>query len=157
MGLEKNLISFDESHIKNKELILKMLKFEDELFLSEQGQQFLNDYGNNILSLEGSKSIQRKTLNYFGFESKNSDLKNYRRIFHNYFKSSTNFDSDVMNSVFYMRENRCLYYKSPQLEINEIIPNIGIYDLDGKTQYELHELIRSKKFNKTFLAAFSLS
>ena len=66
-----------------------MLKYEDKLFLSETGQTFLNEYGNNTTSLEGSKSLQRKTLNEFGFESTEYDLSNYRKIFHYYYESST--------------------------------------------------------------------
>lgn len=157
MGLEKNLISFDLTYIKNKQLILSMLEYEDKLFLSKEGQQFLSEYGLNTTSLEGSKSIQRKTLNNFGFNSSDTDLANYRKIFHHYYVSPTEYDPQILNSVYYMRENRCLYYKSKPLEINTIIPNLNIYGLDGKTQYDLHNLIREKNYSKTILAAFSLS
>jgi hypothetical protein len=157
MGKKDNLIPFDISIIKNKELILNMLKHEDELFLSEEGQNFLNEYGNNITSLEGSKSIQRQILNNFGFESQDSDLKNYRSIFDNYYNSSKDYDADILNSVYYMRENRCLYYKSEPLKINQEIPNVDVYGLDGETINDLHLVIKSKKYDKTILAAFSLS
>lgn len=157
MGLEKKLISFGQTQILNKELILKMLKYEDKLFLSDSGQKFLNEYGNNTTSLEGSKSIQRRTLNNFGFESTDLDLNNYRKIFHHYYNDSENYDLDILNSVYYMRENRCLYYKSPPLKKNQIIPNLNIFGLDGLTHYDLHQLIKSKNYDKTFLAAFSLS
>lgn len=157
MGIKNNLISFDETHIGDKNLILKMLKYEDELFLSEQGQQFLADYGKNTKSLEGSKSIQRITLNNFGFKSTEQDLKKYRTIFHHYYKSSLDYDPDILNSVYYMRENKCLYYKTKPLELGVQIPNVNIYGLDGITEYDLHQLIRSKNYSKTILAAFSLS
>jgi len=157
MGIKKNLISFDETHISNRNLILKMLKYEDELFLSKQGQTFLHEYGMNTTSLEGSKSIQRMTLNNFGFESTEQDLKKYRTIFDHYYVNSLNYDEHVLNSVYYMRENKCLYYKSKPIELGIQIPNLNVYGLDGTTQYNLHQLIRLKNYSKTILAAFSLS
>ena len=33
----------------------------------------------------------------------------------------------------------------------------NIYGLDGTTQFDLHQLIKAKNYNKTILAAFSLS
>lgn len=157
MGIENKLIPFDLEYIQNKQLILSMLEYEDKLFLSKEGQQFLSEYGSNTTSLEGSKSIQRKTLNNFGFSSTDTDLSNYRKIFHHYYVSSTEYDPQILNSVYYMRENRCLYYKSKPLEINTIIPNLNVYGLDGETQYDLHQLIKTKNYSKTILAAFSLS
>ena len=105
MGVQNNLISFEKSYIEDKNLILQMLRFEDKLFLSNEGQNFLNEYGSNITSLEGSKSIQRMTLNHFGLESTDTDLAVYRTIFHHYYRDSTDYDPDVLNSVYYMREN----------------------------------------------------
>lgn len=157
MGLEKTLMPFNLEYIQNKQLIISMLEYEDKLFLSDVGQQFLSEYGSNTTSLEGSKSIQRKTLNNFGFESTDIDLSNYRKIFHHYYTSSTEYDPQILNSVYYMRENRCLYYKSKPLKINTIIPNLNVFGLDGKTQYDLHNLVREKNYSKTILAAFSLS
>lgn len=157
MGLEKNLIPFEPTHIQDKQLILLMLEYEDKLFLSNEGQQFLQEYGKNITSLEGSKSIQRKTLNNFGFGSTDTDLANYRKIFHYYYKSSDDYDQQILNSVYYMRENRCLYYKSKPLEIGTQISNLNVFGLDGKTQYDLHNLVKEKNYSKTILAAFSLS
>lgn len=157
MGIKNNLISFEETHIKDRYLILRMLKYEDKLFLSNQGQKFLQEYGENTTSLEGSKSIQRMTLNNFGFESTEQDLKKYRTIFHYYYVNSLNYDTEILNSVYYMRENKCLYYKSKPIELGIQIPNINVYGLDGTTQYDLHQLIRSKNYSKTILAAFSLS
>jgi hypothetical protein len=157
MGLEKTLMPFDLKYIQNKQLILSMLEYEDKLFLSKEGQQFLSEYGSNTKSLEGSKSIQRKTLNNFGFESSDTDLANYRKIFHHYYTSSTDYDPQILNSVYYMRENRCLYYKSKPLELGTQIPNLNVFGLDGKTQYDLHNLIKTKNYSKTILAAFSLS
>ena len=157
MGIKNNLISFEEIHIADKDLILRMLRYEDALFLSKAGQTFLHEYGMNITSLEGCKSIQRMTLNNFGFQSMESDLKRYRTIFHHYYKSSADYDSDILNAVFYMRENKCLYYKTAPIELGVQMPNTNVYGLDGMTSYDLHQWIRSKNYSNTFVAAFSLS
>lgn len=157
MGIKDNLIEFTQEDIDNKELIIKMLTYEDKLFLSDNGQNFLKDYGSKTNSLGGSKSIQRYVLNSFGFSSTNEDLKIYRTIFHNYYNSPTDYDKDILKSVYYMRENRCLYYTTKPLEQGQIIPNTNIYDLNGKDIFNLHELIKSKNYEKTFVAVFSLS
>lgn len=157
MKLDINLIPFDKSQIENKSLILKMLKFEDDYYLSDEGQQFLKDYGKNTTSLEGSKSIQRLTLNEFGFESKEKDLKNYRSIFNYYYNSPNDYDKDILNSVYYMRENRCLYYNTKPIKIGDIIPNVNIYKLDGKTTTDIYSILKEKNYDKTIIGAFSLS
>ena len=89
-----------------------MLKYEDKLYLSESGQQLLANYGSNTTSLEASKIIQRLTLNHFGFSSNDDSLKVYRTIYRTFSD-----DSEIMSSVFYMRENRCLYYTSHDLKL----------------------------------------
>ena len=63
----------------------------------------------------------------------------------------------ILNSVYYMRENRCLYYNSEPIELNKVLPNVNIYDLEGKEQYDIHSLIKSKNYDKTIVGAFSLS
>jgi len=152
-----NLVSFTHDIIKNKSLILKMLKYENDIFLSDTGQTFLRNFGYKTTSLEGSKSIQRHVLQRFGFLSSDDDLKIYRRIFHHYYNSPVDYDKDILKSVFYMRENRCLYYTSKPLYDGEIIPNINIFNLNGSDEISLHELINSKQYDKTIVAAFSLS
>jgi hypothetical protein len=87
MVIINNLQPFNKNHISDKQLMLKMLQFEDNTFLSSQGQQFLKNYGDKITSLDGLKSIQRLTLNHFGFCSTDVDLNNYRTIFHHYYNS----------------------------------------------------------------------
>ena len=156
MVIINNLQPFNKHHISNKQLILKMLQFEDDTFLSSQGQQFLKDYGDKITSLDGSKSIQRLTLNHFGFCSTDVDLENYRTIFHHYYNSPINYDKDILSAVYYMRENRCLYYTSPKLKIGDTIPNLFVQNLD-LNYIGLYDIINTHKYNQTFIAAFSLS
>ena len=50
-----------------------------------------------------------------------------------------------------------LDYKTKPIELGIQIPNTNVYGLDGTTQYDLHQLIRSKNYSRTILAVFSLS
>ena len=155
--IQTKLIPFTNLNIQDKELIIRMLNFEDKLFLSEYGQNILREYGQNFISLEGSKTIQRITLNNFGFESDSSDLEIYRTIFSHYYKSAQDYDKEILNAVYYMRENRCLYYTSQIINLGDQIPNSNIYELDGRTQTDLYSIIKSKNYEKTIIGAFSMS
>jgi len=80
--------------------MLDMLKYEDEYYLSNVGQSIMADVcKNNLFSLDGGKTIQRITLLHFGFSSTDQDLATYRTIFHNYYNSPTDYDSDILSSV----------------------------------------------------------
>ena len=57
------------------------------------------------MSLDVEKMINRIVLNYFGFDTSNESVENYRTIFRTYFKSPNDYDVEVINSVHYMREN----------------------------------------------------
>lgn len=157
MGVDSSGKVFSYEDIKNRELILKMLEYEDKLYLSDKGQEILKNYGDNFVSLEGSKIIQRMTLQSFGFSSSDDSMKNYRRIFHNYYNSSEDYDKEVLSKVFYMRENRCLYYKEPEINIGDTLPDIDVYNLDGKTQTSIHNILNNKDYNHCIIAAFSMS
>jgi hypothetical protein len=157
MGLSIEGKSFTKDDILNKDLIIKMLKYEDQLYFSNLGQQIMINHGNNITSNNGSKTIQRMTLNYFGFNSMDSDLDNYRTIFHNYYISPIEYDKDVLSSVYYMRENRLLYYKTKKINVNELIPDVSIFKLDGKTKTSLYAIIKENQYNKCIIASFSMS
>jgi hypothetical protein len=115
------------------------------------------EYGNNITSTNGSKAIQQMTLIKFGFNTTDNDLANYRTFFHHYYNSSTDYDKDVMKSVYYMRENRCLYYTTSQINTGDMIPNVPIYELDGKTETNIYKIIDDNKYDKCIIAAFSMS
>jgi len=146
--------TFDD--IKNKELILQMLKFEDKLYLSDKGQEIMIDHGNNITNNLGSKAIQRLTLNNFRYLSDDENLSIYRKIFSYYYNSSNEYDEDILKSVYYMRENRILYYKEKSITIKSKIPNISIYKSDGKTLTDIYtNLNLNSKFS--LIAAFSMS
>lgn len=155
-------VPFQLSHVNDKQLILQMLKYEDGLYLSEEGQKILKSFGDNSKTLQGSKTIQRLTLEHFNFNTSPEDLENYRSIFKHYYNSSSDYDSDILNSVFYMRHNRLLYYNTPKITENQIIPDVPLYCIDnnGNTSpTSLYNIIQNNQNNNSFsiVAGFSMS
>lgn len=160
MGKQKLLKDFTPSDIANRDLILAMLQYENKLFFSEEGQRVMAEPGmNNLTSLEGSKTVQRLTLNHFGFNSAEQDLSHYRTIFHHYYHSAFDYDEEILSSVFYMRANRCLYYKTPELERGDTVPDCELYNIDTNSSCRLYDILADpdKSRPKTILAAYSLS
>lgn len=144
--------------IKDKNFILEMLKFEDEYYFSNEGQSIMADIGkNNIFSLDAVKTIQRITLNHFGFSSTDEDIALYRTIFQHYYTSPLQYDKDILSSVYYMRENRLLYYTSPQLGIGDNAVDTPLVELDGITETTLFNIMNEQPMRKTVVCAFSLS
>lgn len=157
MGKINKLKPFLQEHIQDKSLILEMLKYENSLILGETGKEIFNNESYILFSdLETTYIFHRLTLNHFMFNSNDSDVENYRKIFGYYYKSPTDYDGDIMSSVVYMRENRCIYYKEPRLEKEDYIPNIELYKLDGETKTNLYDQI-NKNNNYTIIGAFSNS
>lgn len=157
MGKLDNLIDFTENHIKDRYLIISMLQYEDSLLLGETAQNIYNSGAFELFNnLETMYVLHRLTLNHFKFNSDDKSLDNYRKIFKYYFKSPDDYDFGVINSVAYMRENRCVFYKEPQLNKGDMIPNIDLFQLDGKSKVKLHEIINKEDY-LTFIGAFSNS
>jgi hypothetical protein len=151
---------FTNETIKNKQLMLDMLHFEDQYYFSDVGQNIMADIGkNNLFSLDGGKTIQRITLHQFGFSSTDQDLAIYRTIFHNYYNSSTDYDSDILSSVYYMRENRLLYYTTPKLSIGDKAIDSKLLELHPgmEKQTKLYNILSEEPTRKHVLCAFSLS
>lgn len=160
MGQDKGgtFIPFTIEHIKNKQLVIKMLNYEEEITKSKEGQSmYHNPLNRPLVSLTIEKAIQRIVLTKFGFDTSDKSLTNYRTIFKNYYESPENYDKDVLNATHYMRENKCVYYKSLPLEIGQKIPDCKLYHMDGKTETTLYNIIDNKQSNHTLIAAFSLS
>jgi hypothetical protein len=158
MGLASDGKPFTEQHILDRNLMLEMLKYEDKLYLGEIGQDIMRDIGrNNIFSLDGGKTIQRMTLNHFGFSSTPHDLANYRTIFHHYYKSPQDFDKEILQSVFYMRENRLLYYTTPILTIGMTAPDCNLLEVDSQSACTLYNVLNEEKDRTHVVCAFSLS
>lgn len=150
MGIDNNIKKrqFQIEDLRNRDLILKMLKYEDELYLGEYGQNcFRSKYNER---LHPHYHIQRKVLNDFNFTTTDESLKLYREIYHTYPD-----DKEIHDSVVYLRENRCLKYTAPKININDIFPNTVVYGLDGKTEYDLYSIM--KPYEKVVVGAFSTS
>jgi hypothetical protein len=160
MGKDKGgtYIPFTMDHVKNKELVIKMLNYEEEFTKSDEGQiMYHNPLNRPLVSLTIEKAIQRIVLTKFGFDTSDESLANYRKIFKNYYESSDNYDKDVLNATHYMRENKCVYYKQPLIKISQTIPDCRLYKLDGITETTLYNEINKKKYDYTLIAGFSLS
>lgn len=160
MGQSKKdkLRPFTLNDVKNKELVIKMLNYEEQLSKSSFGQShYKNKLNRPLTSLTIERALQRFVLAEFGFTTKDEDVVIYRTIFKNYYKSPDDYDKDVLNATHYMRENKCVYYKSPILEIGQIIPDCNIYKLNGTDITSIYDIVNNKKASYTILAAFSLS
>jgi len=149
---------FTLESIKNKELVIKMLNYEEEYTKSDEGQvMYHNPLNRPLVSLTIEKAIQRIVLTRFGFDTSDESLANYRKIFKTYYESPEKYDPDVLNATHYMRENKCVYYKEPPIELGQKIPDCQLYQLDGVTTTTLYDIINKKPSDYTLIAGFSLS
>lgn len=160
MGKYTNVsgISFTMNNVNDKELVIQMLNYEETLTKSDYGQSlYKNTLNNPLISLTIEHAINRLVLTHFGFDTTDSNVDMYRTIFKTYYNSPDDYDKDVLNSVHYMRENKCVYYKMPLLQLGDKLPNCDLYKLNGETLTNLHDVIN--KFNSTYtlIGAFSLS
>jgi hypothetical protein len=161
MGItdKKDTRPFTQTELKDRDLIIKMLKFEDTLINDEKfGQEiYRNELNGKGTSLEPQFIIQRTVLDHFGFDTSDDSLTTYREIFRTYYKSPFEYDKEVLDSVTYMRENRCVYYKTPEIKVGDKIPDVKIYKQDGKTQVMLHQDILGELKTPALIMAFSTS
>ena len=148
---------FTEEDIRNKDLIIKMLKFEDSIILGPMGASiYANPFYNPRISLEPYYAMHREVLTHFGFDTQDYSVDNYRKIFSHYYKSATEYDNEVLSSVTYMRENKCVYYTKPEIKVNDIIPDVALCDLDGQRKTTIAETL-GNDFDYAFVAGFSSS
>lgn len=166
MGISDNkkYHPFTITNVLDRELVIRMLKYEETLTKGEFGQMmYRNPLNKPFISLTVEKALNRKVLSDFGFTTTNADVDMYRTIFRTYFRSPEDYDEEVINSVHYMRENKCVFYKHPPIEIGQKIPNCELYELDGKTKTTLHQALTLRfdgvntPQNYSIFAAFSLS
>ena len=125
--MKKRLKDFTSRHLVDRDLIIKMLKYEDSIILSPVGIEIRKLYPDG---LDSDIIINKITLNNFDFKRDHKSLQNYRKIFRTYYKSPSEYDKEVMDSVAYMRENKCVFYKLPEPQIGEVLPNCDIYKLN---------------------------
>lgn len=152
-----NLIPFTKNHVKDRPLILKMLQFEDEYGKSKDGQKL---YKTKLLlphTLKPIYTIHKHVLNNFGFDTSDTSVKNYRTIFSYYYKSPTEYDKEVLDSVYYMKNNKCVYYKKQVPKIGEKLIDCNLLCIDGTTKITLFDVLKDKKFKYAFIGAFSAS
>ncbi|AYV82005.1 MAG: hypothetical protein Homavirus2_9 [Homavirus sp.] len=161
MGKDDNittLVPFTINHVNDRQLVINMLKYEEELTKSEYGQSlYKNPLNSPLISLNVEKTFNRLTLVLFGFDTTDDSVEMYRTIFKTYYKSPYEYDKEVLDSVHYMRENKVVYYKNKPLKIGDIIPDCKLYNLDGTTQTSLYDAINKTNSAYTVVAGFSLS
>ena len=151
----KELKPFTQKEVADKSLVISMLKYEDSLIHGDEGKKIYSDmYYKPRISLDPEYALNRLTLGHFGFDTDDTSVANYRSIFKHYYHSPTKYDKDVLGSVTYMRENKCVYYDTPVLNVGDQLPDCKIFTLDGKTETSLSDII-GKDFNYAFVGAFS--
>jgi hypothetical protein len=152
-----HLREFTNEIITNRELIIEMLKYEDQVIHGDIGKKIYNDNSyEHYTTHEAMYAIHRIVLSEFGFRTNENDVKTYRKIFQTYYSSPQVYDKEVMESVSYMRENKCLYYTGKDYGIGDIFEDINLYDLSGKNKIMLFDKI-NKDDKYTFIGAFSTS
>lgn len=150
-------IPFTQNHVKDKKLVIRMLKFEDEYALSIKGQNHYKMKLNSPMeSLMVIYSFHKHTLDHFDFDTSDQSVQNYRSIFKEYYKSPTDYDAEVLSSVHYMRANKCIYYKSPKLNIGEKMINCNLLTLGGKN-IKLFDILSEQNFSNPYTSAIIAS
>lgn len=148
---------FTSEDVRNKALVLQMLRYEDSLMLGDVGKAIYADKTfAHLTSLDTFYIFHRMTLAHFGFSTDDEDVAMYRTIFSNYYTNPHNYDADVMGAVCYMRENKCVYYSAPQIQIGDKAPDLDLLTLDGAPT-SLHALLSKHTHKYVFVGAFSNS
>jgi len=174
-------IDFADQQLSNRELVIRMLKWESEFMCSPEGQARYKTQGSGqFTSLDNEYAFNRRVLREFGFMTNDISVANYRRIFRTYFRTPTDYDHDVINSCHYMRNNRCVFYTTPEIQVGDTIPNVPILtmitnttpdsDTHHYTQTTLYNAIQNytlvpstgtatqpQEWSKLFICAFSNS
>jgi len=148
---------FTHKHVADRGLVLRMLRLEDSYIHGKEGKEIYTEPSNQaITSLVPEYTLHRLTLSHFGFDTSDESVRLYRSIFKHYYKSPTQYDKEVLDSVTYMRENKCVYYSKPVLCVGDTIPNCSLVKMDGVTRTTIFDLI-GDKFRFAFIASFSTS
>lgn len=153
-GFDKKLDEFTKNNVEDKELVIKMLKYEDQISRDETiGQEIYRSVKKN--SLEAIYTIHRLVLLHFGFNSKDSSVLTYRTIFAHYYTSPEKYDKDVLSAVHYMRENKCVYNPCKKPKKNELFDStLKVQCLTEAKTKELKATVE-KDFEYAFFMAFS--
>ena len=148
---------FTLDDVKNKQLVIKMLSSEHEYGTSDVVK---NMYENKIVypihDLTITYAVHRHILNKFGFDTSDESVQNYRKIFKHYYNSPYDYDKDVISSVYYMKYNKCIFYKEPVINVGDSIINCNLLDINGN-KTSLFSILDKNTFTNAFIGAFSNS
>lgn len=148
---------FTLEHVKDRELVIKMLSYEDTQMLGLPGKHIFKDLSlHHLTSLETYYIFHRMTLAAHGFSTTDEDVANYRKIFSNYYNSPHSYDAQVLGSVCYMRQNKCVYYDAPLLSVGDEAPDVELLTLEGLST-SLSSLMTAHPHKYVFVGAFSNS
>ena len=75
MGILETNNPFSTTDLNNRDLIIKMLKYEDTIYKSEIGQNAFKSFG--LGQLEPLLVINRMTLIHFGFNTDDNSFYTY--------------------------------------------------------------------------------
>lgn len=122
----KKLRVFAATDVADRSLMMLMLKFEDNLFFARHKQEGVDASWEHFTTRKFQLSNQRKTMIHFGFEPSDESIETYHTIVDRYQN-----DLDVLSKVYYLRENRLLYYRSQALSVGDTAPLFSIFDVSG--------------------------
>lgn len=153
----KETIPFTDDHLDNKELIIKMLNEETKIIFDDKFQKnYHNKYMKPYTSMDIDFIAIRLVLDKFGFDTTNESVVNYRKIFKRYYSDPDEYDEDVINASHYMKNNRLMFYKTKELNIDDKIPNVDLLNLDS-SKTNLYDILGDNKSDYTIIASFSMS
>jgi hypothetical protein len=82
----------------------------------------------HLTNLDTYFIFHRMTLAAHGFSTTDDDVKTYRTIFSNYYAGPQDYDAEVLGSVCYMRENKCVYYTAPPINVGDAAIDVDLLD-----------------------------
>jgi hypothetical protein len=145
---------FTEDHLLDRNLIIQLLQCEDEFSKSAEAIEMMRSFGKH--DLKPIYAMHRFALSMHGFNTSDQSVENYRKIFKTYFRSPDDYDRQVIDSVHYMRSNKCVFYKSPLINIGDQMIDVPLIQLDG-TETTLFNVLKTKQFQHAFVGGFSTS
>jgi hypothetical protein len=148
---------FTNDHVKNKDLVIEMLKYEEVYNNGPEGQMLWKTKLNKpSTTLNVIYAIHRVVLNFFDFDTSDESVETYRTIFLSYYNGPHDYDKDVIGAAFYMRNNRCVFYDRPELNLGDKMPDCNILTLNGEP-INLLNVLEKHDFQYAFVGGFSNS
>lgn len=118
---------FTTAEALKKEVVLAMLRAEDALIYSPEGQAMYSAFGSGrLVSFDVEEAMARKILSRFGYATDDASLRRYRSINQLYYKSAKDHDVDVLRAVVYLRENKVLQFTLPKPDIGDALPDVAL-------------------------------